>query len=294
MVISFLLGFASASAITGMLAFVVATNTQVASRQREDVQQPGPSHSRFTFTPDWAGVVLSTPPPNQRFAAAKASLTIPHMTAAAAAGAADERNTSSSSSSSSSGLAEAQAVSIWLGIDANSRLSTTRGTTGLRTGLTLRAWPNGETMLEATYQWGTDGPHPYTKLGALAPGDTLQLEVVLFNETVAKAEIQNVATGRKATKYWAQPPPQLEGPAALSGQSVGWILEDAAASSQSPSPSQSLVDFGRVVLEHCIVWTDKDELLTADQGDVYRIRQNGVARTGVHVEDEAVFFTFIE
>lgn len=275
MVISFLLGFASASAITGMLALVVTTNAQVASRRLEDVQ-PSPSNSRFTFTPDWAGVVLSTPPPNQRFAAAKASLTIPHTTAAYENG----------------GLAEAQAVSVWLGIDANSRLG---GTAGLRTGLTLRALPDGKTMLEAMYQWGLDGPHTYAKLGPLSPGDALQLEVVMFNETFAKAEMQNMATGSKATKYWAQPPqPQ----AALSGQSVGWILEDA---SSHPGPgtdrmgkSRSLLDFGRVVLEHCIVWTDRDELLTADQGDMYRIRQSGVARTGVHVEEEAVFFTFIE
>lgn len=252
-----------------MLAFVVATNSQVSGRQEV---QPGPSNSRFTFTPDWAGVVLATPPPNQRFAAAKASLTIPHTTA----------------TEKSSGVTEVQSVSVWLWIDANSA-----GSPGLRTGLTLRALPDGETILEAMYQWGSDGPHTYTKLGPLSPGDALQLEVVMFNETFAKAEMQNMATGSKATKYWAQPPqPQ----AALSGQSVGWILEDASSRPETDrvGKSSSLLDFGRIVLEHCIVWTDRDELLTAEQGDMYRIRQSGVARTGVHVEEEAVFFTFIE
>ncbi|KAL1877496.1 hypothetical protein Daus18300_002483 [Diaporthe australafricana] len=269
--ISFLLGFTFASAIAAVLAFVVATNTQFQGAGRQDVQ-PAPSSSRFTFTPDWAGVVLSTPPSNQRFAAVKASLTIPHMAAG----------------KESSGLAEAQAVSVWIGIDANSRVSP-----GLRTGLTLRGLPDGKTTLEAMYQWGSDGPHTYAKLSPLSPGEALQLEVVMFNETFAKAEMQNMATGSKATKYWAQPPqPQ----AALSGQSVGWILEDTSShpGTDRTGKSSSLLDFGRLVLEHCIVWTDKDELLTADQGDVYRIRQGGVARTGVHVEEETVFFTFIE
>jgi hypothetical protein len=78
---------------------------------------------------------------------------------------------------------------------------------------------------------------------------------------------------------------------------VEWILDDPSTLGThglSDPKSASFRDFGRIILQNCVAWTDKDEMLTPEQGSIYRIQQGGVARTGVHAEDEFVFITFIE
>jgi hypothetical protein len=186
----------------------------------------------------------------------------------------------------SGGSTAGQAVSVWVGIDVNDE-----GSAGVRTGLNLLALPNGEMHVEAAYQWGSDGPRVFTKIGSISAGDAIELEVVMANSSYAKAEIHNFSTGGKATKFFTQPPSPME---TLSGQHVAWTLEDPVESATDHAKSTSLLNFGRIALEDCIVWTDKDEILTVTQGDMYRIQQGGIARTGVHVEEEAVYFTFIE
>ena len=165
----------------------------------------GPS-SHFTYTSNLAGVFLADPPKKQRFSATKANITLPHFT--------DYKSTKESSS-------DEKSVSVWIGIDYS-----LDNPAGIRTGLSFTTQSDGQILPQAFHQWGLDGPSQFTNLGSLTAGDKLQLEVVMFNESFAKAEIENFSTGKKATKYWKTPP---ESGAELSGQVTGWVLEDQGA-----------------------------------------------------------------
>jgi hypothetical protein len=269
LIISFVLGFTLASVLAGWLLYLTVTGKIFHQGQAS-------FKSHFTFTPNWAGVVLPSPPHKQRFAATKASVALPSLV---------PRENSTT-------LAAPYTTSIWVSLDAKKH--NTYGSAGLRSGVSITLLPTGETILANAYQWGSDGPHEYTKIGLLSPGDTLDLEVVMFNDTFAKAEIRNANTERLSIKYWSKRPPSRE---ALKGLDAEWILEHPSASvidgSGSPK-SASFEDFGRIILQNCVAWTNKDEMVTAEQGDVYRILQGGVARTGVHAEDEFVFVTCID
>lgn len=295
---AFLLGFAFAVSVMGVIASltIVDQSSAAASCMVEPASPAGPSHAATSttnhsphdatnpaplhtqtenklpvqFSHNWAGAALTAPPEgSSRFAAVLATVTLPRHALLA-------HNTSGPRT-------EPWSAAVWVGLDG-----ATRRNAILQTGITMTLYPSGAVGYHAWYEWWPARSLTFPLTNALEPGDTVDMEAVMYNETHGKATLVNRNKHETVDQFLELPTPE----ARLSGANAEWILEDFWLTEQRENVP--LVDFDQLEMVNCRAYTDTNELVPADKGKIYWMKQGSMMRAQAGVEDKTITFQYIQ
>lgn len=151
--------------------------------------------TNVSYSSNWSGAVLTSPPSGQTFNSVSASFVVPSPKVP--------------SGKSSSGTYSASA---WVGIDGDTYQNSI-----LQTGIDFTI-SNGQVSYDAWYEWFPDYAYDFSGI-PISAGDTITASVVASSSTAGKAVIKNVSKGKTVSK-------SLTSSAALGGQNAEWIVED--------------------------------------------------------------------
>lgn len=267
----FLLGFALAISLSAILL--------VLSNVRDSISNPDQNSHEYTTYANiqdqvniplvsaphrdkpWAGVVLPIAPAgSKRFAATKASVTLPRYYNATGIGAGADRDAKR----------QRWRIAATVGIGARSS-----NKAYLQAGVNIDADPmTGKLSFEAWYQWWPD-VRRHLPLD-LMPGADVTMEVVMFNATVGKAVIRNDSLRQYNTQFLHPPTPE----ALLEGHDAEWLVE----SGEDSEP----FDFGVVSFRQCVAYTEQQVMVVAGHGDTYDMHYGGVIQANVRSDNASV------
>lgn len=239
----------------------------------------------------WSGVVYPTPPSSgTRFAATKASITLPRELSNFVSGTKIKGNEQT----------HRIITSAWVGIDATAAFAndglSADTTAFLQAGVDFQLLDaaTGELGFRSWYRWWPLDGRRRRDLGVrMEPGDQVAIEVVAFNATSAKVVVRNNSR-RQVTQLF------LDAEAELKGGSAEWIV-----GAVNPGGSLShewdngggleelVMDFDfvklHVELADAVAYTNMEGMVVAGDGEV---RQNGKINALVHANGSTVRVDF--
>ncbi|KAH8131203.1 hypothetical protein ACSS6W_008051 [Trichoderma asperelloides] len=207
--------------------------------------------TNVSYSTNWSGAVITSPPSGQTFNAVSASFVVPTPKAP--------------SGGSSRGTYSASA---WVGIDGDTYQNSI-----LQTGVDFTI-ENGVVSYDAWYEWFPDYAYDFSI--QINEGDTIKASVSASTSTSGVAIIENVTTGKTVTK-------SLTSSAALGGQNAEWIVEDY----EEGSSLVNLANWGSVVFTGATAST-KSSTLDASTASIIDIQQSGKTLTSVTVSGSTV------
>jgi hypothetical protein len=227
------------------------------SRPIQRVEAAGKGNdSDVSYSTNWSGAVITSPPSGQTFNAVSASFVVPTPKVP--------------SGSSSRGTYSASA---WVGIDGDTYQNSI-----LQTGVDFTI-ENGQVSYDAWYEWFPDYAYDFSI--SISEGDTIKATVSSTTSKSGVAIIENVTTGKTVTK-------SLTSTAALGGQNAEWIVEDY----EEGSSLVNLANWGSVVFTGATASTSKSSL-DASTASIIDIQQSGKTLTSVTISGSTVTDNFV-
>lgn len=196
--------------------------------------------SNISFSSNWAGGVLESPPPSENFTFITGQFTVP---------------TPSVPSGSPDGTYSA---AIWVGIDGASSLNSAI----LQAGVDVTAiQSNGTitTQYDSWYEWFPAGSTSFDPSQFnFTAGDTITVSCESYNSTTGSCTLNNLSTGQVVFQPMSAPDDNPS--SALVGQDAEWIVEDYSVD----SGLVAFADFGTVVFEDA--WAGTGEQMFGTNG----------------------------
>lgn len=214
------------------------------------------NETQVSYSTNWSGAVLTSPPSGQTFDEVTASFVVP-----------TPKVPSGSSSSGS------YSASAWVGIDGDTYQNAI-----LQTGVDFTI-SNGEVSFDVWYEWYPDSAYDFSI--DISAGDTITATVTSTSSTAGPAVIENVTKGKTVTK-------SLTSSSALGGQNAEWIVEDF----EEGSSLVSLVDWGTVTFAGATAKTGSGSVTPAG-ADILDIKQNNNVLTSVSVSGTTVTDSYV-
>lgn len=182
------------------------------------------------YSSNWAGAVLSAPPPGQTFNAVSGQFVVP------------------SPSVPPGGGSGTYAAAIWVGIDGES-YSKAIWQAGVDVIIT-----DGEESFIAWYEWYPD-PSIDIPGFSVSAGDTVSIDITSISKSSGLVILENISTGQVVTKSGSAPSTS----AVLGGQNAEWIVEDF----QVNGALVPFADFGTVLFTNAVASTSSQFLDTS-------------------------------
>jgi hypothetical protein len=214
------------------------------------------NETQVTYSTNWSGAVITSPPSGQTFDSVTASFVVPTPKVP--------------SGSSSSGTYSASA---WVGIDGDTYQNAI-----LQTGIDFTI-SNGQVSYDAWYEWYPDYAYDFSI--SISAGDTITATVSSTSSKAGTAVIENVTTGKTVSK-------SLTSSSALGGQNAEWIVEDY----EEGSSLVALANWGTVTFTGATAKTAASSE-NAASASILDIRQNGKVLTSVSVSGSTVTDTYV-
>ena len=224
--------------------------------QRIEESVAGDNETQVSYSSNWSGAVLTSPPSGETFNEVTASFVVP-----------TPKVPSGSSSSGS------YSASAWVGIDGDTYQNAI-----LQTGVDFTI-DNGKVSYDAWYEWYPDYAYDFSI--AISEGDTITATVSSTSTTAGTAVIENVTTGKKVTK-------SLTSSSALGGQNAEWIVEDF----EEGSSLVALVNWGTVTFTGATAKAGSSSVTPAG-AEIIDIEQNSKVLTSVSVSGTTVTDTYV-
>lgn len=212
--------------------------------------------SHVSYSSNWSGAVITSPPSGQTFDGVTASFVVPTPKAP--------------SGSSSRGTYSASA---WVGIDGDTYQNAI-----LQTGVDFTI-SNGVVSYDAWYEWYPDYAYDFSI--DISEGDTITATVSSTSSTSGTAIIENVTTGKTVSK-------SLTSSSALGGQNAEWIVEDY----EEGSSLVALANWGTVTFTGATAKTASSSESAAG-ASILDIEQNGKVLTSVSISGTTVTDSYI-
>ncbi|KAI9726586.1 MAG: hypothetical protein M1828_000953 [Chrysothrix sp. TS-e1954] len=176
---------------------------------------------QITYTGNWAGAILTTPPTNETYVSASGQITLPIPTRP-----------------SFPPGKTVYSASAWVGIDGDTDLNLI-----LQGGVTISLEPNGTVVYQAWAEWWPGPIHYFTNFSGSA-GDVVSVEVTGITNSTGTVKLANMNTGQSMSHNLSAPSADT----VLVGQNAEWIVEDWL----QDGLEVPLVDFGTVNFTKCV------------------------------------------
>ncbi|KAI0662848.1 peptidase A4 family-domain-containing protein [Cubamyces menziesii] len=215
-----------------------------------------------SFSSNWAGVVLPTPPAGENFTAVTGTFTVPTLAPSAYA-----------------------ATSIWVGIDGWNTDFNSDAQGLFQAG--IDCWmENGKLSFDTWYEWVPDGSYNFTGFD-ISAGDVLTFSLVATSTTEGTINVENETTGQKIS-HVLDAPPIAHSQLAL--QSADWIMEDFFWYGQVP-----LADFGTIRFTDASAKTTGGKTVGLTDATIVDLVLDGsVSKTEVTVDsDSSATITYV-
>jgi hypothetical protein len=212
--------------------------------------------TQVTYSTNWSGAVITSPPSGQTFDGVTASFVVPTLKVP--------------SGSSGSGT---YAASAWVGIDGDTYQNAI-----LQTGVDFTI-TNGVVSYDAWYEWYPDYAYDFSI--SISAGNTITATVASTSSKAGTATIENVSTGKTVSK-------SLTSTYALGGQNAEWIVEDF----EKGSSLVKLANFGTVIFTGATAKTASSSE-DASSASILDIQQNGKVLTSVSISGSTVSDTYV-
>jgi len=245
------------------LALPSRLNERVARRARstnplihieEGFARIGHGHSEVshnvTFSSNWAGAVLVSPPTGESFNSAVGTFTIPNP-------------------SNPGGQSDASA-SAWVGIDGDTATAAI-----LQAGVDFTVSTSGAVTYDAWYEWF---PNPATDFTGfpMSAGDSVTVTIQSTSPTNGSVTLENNTQQKSVTKALTAP----TSTATLAGQNAEWIVEDFSVN----GGLVNFVDFGQVPFTDCSASTSSQSVGLNDANIIEIKGSNGSVLTNVSID----------
>lgn len=204
----------------------------------------GTQGSDVSYSSNWSGAVLTSPPSGSTFTSVSAEFTVPSPKAVGG---------------------KAGAASAWVGIDGDTYQNAI-----LQTGVDFNVDASGAVSYDAWYEWY---PNPATDFSGISfkAGDNVAISVVASSTTAGVATIHNLSNGQSVSTNMTAP----SSSAALGGQNAEWILEDF----ESGGSLVSFCNFGTVTFTDASAGLASGSSVGTDGATIMDIRQNNQVLT---------------
>jgi len=222
----------------------------------ESELEAGKNATEVSYSSNWSGAVITSPPSGQTFDGVSAEFVVP--------------TPSVPSGSSSSGT---YAASAWVGIDGD-----TYQTAILQTGIDFVV-TNGKVSYDAWYEWYPDYAYDFSL--TVSAGDTIAISVASTSTKAGTAVIENVTTGKSVSK-------SLTSSYALGGQNAEWIVEDF----EENGSLIKFADFGTVEFTDCVAKTSSSSE-GPSSATVIDIEQSSKVLTTVTIGSSTVTVVYV-
>jgi len=216
----------------------------------------GGNDTQVSYSTNWSGAVITSPPSGQTFDGVTASFVVPTPKVP--------------TGSSSSGTYSASA---WVGIDGDTYQNAI-----LQTGVDFTI-SGGKVSYDAWYEWYPDYAYDFSI--TISEGDTITATVSSTSTTAGTAVIENVTTGKTVSK-------SLTSTSALGGQNAEWIVEDY----EENGSLVKLANWGTVTFTGATAKTASSSE-DASSAQILDIKQSGTVLTSVTVSGSTVTDTYV-
>lgn len=217
------------------------------------------NETQVSYSENWSGAVLTSPPSGQTFNGVSASFVVPTPKVP--------------SGQSSSGT---YAASAWVGIDGDTYTNAI-----LQTGIDFTI-SDGEVSFDAWYEWYPDYAYDFSL--DVSAGDTITVSVSSTSSTAGKAVITNESTGKSVSKSLTAP----DSSAKLGGQNAEWIVEDF----EEGSSLVNLANFGTVTFTDATAKTSSSSE-NASGAEIIDIKSGNTVYTSVSDSGSSVTVTYV-
>ncbi|RFU77480.1 aspergillopepsin-2 precursor [Trichoderma arundinaceum] len=244
------------STLSERIARRAAARASRPNERLESLDSANANDTHVSYSTNWSGAVLTSPPAGETFDGVSASFVVP-----------TPKVPSGSSSRGS------YSASAWVGIDGDTYQNSI-----LQTGVDFTI-SNGKVSYDAWYEWYPDFAYDFSI--SISAGDTVRASVSSTSSTAGVAVIENLTTGKTVSK-------SLTSSAALGGQNAEWIVEDY----EEGSSLVNLANWGSVVFTDATASTGSSSL-DATGASILDIKQNNKVLTSVTVSGSTVTDNFV-